>query len=308
MTGGSSIAPEWAVKKELERAREALQGLMSEPLGILSVQSMGPDVDAVLIAQNISKLSPFVSTQVENAVITTLTKVPGIDGLSWIRQDPAFPDAGLTFHGVPSGDGIEAKAWYVCGTEITARFRSSQVVLIGKQIYVVVVAWVMDRIIQGRPIILDYALFEAMGLAQARDEKYHKPPRYLVVEPEDTSNRPANLQQANTDGLIMQTDSPDVLTRAAAMVPTGFSEPPYTESSRELTEKLRNNFRYRTETNFAKLDRIGHAGVNAFKAQVLAMEHLGRPISDWTKTLRYLASDDPRKRAIGLAEVGPLYD
>ena len=35
---------------------------------------------------------------------------------------------------------------------------------------------------------------------------YHKPPDYLVFEPEDTSERTANLQQTNTNGYKLQQD------------------------------------------------------------------------------------------------------
>jgi hypothetical protein len=141
---------------EFERARKALQSLATRPVDLLTVKSLGADVDAVLIAKNISKLSPFVSTQVENAVIQALTEVPPERGLRWARQDPGFPDAGLLYEGGQTGHGIEAKAWYVCGTEITARFRASQTVLIGKRVYVVLVAWIMSDIVFGTPTILGW--------------------------------------------------------------------------------------------------------------------------------------------------------
>ncbi len=38
------------------------------------------------------------------------------------------------------------------------------------------------------------------SIAEARDQHYHKPPDYLVVEPEDTSRRTKNLRQTNTNG------------------------------------------------------------------------------------------------------------
>lgn len=57
------------LEAEFERARKALQSLATSAGGSPHCKSLGADVDAVLIAKNISKLSPFVSTQVENAVI-----------------------------------------------------------------------------------------------------------------------------------------------------------------------------------------------------------------------------------------------
>lgn len=95
---------------------------------------------------------------------------------------------------------MEAKAWYVCGTEITARFRASQTVLIGKRVYVVLVAWIMSDIVFGTPTILGYRLFDASEVARIRDEHYHQPIDYLVIEPEDTAARTVNLRQANVAG------------------------------------------------------------------------------------------------------------
>ena len=41
-------------------------------------------------------------------------------------------------------------------------------------------------------------------MAKARDDHYHNPPDYLVLEPEDTKARTRNLQQTNTNGYKFQ--------------------------------------------------------------------------------------------------------
>lgn len=293
--------------EEFRRAREALAVLAARPVDLLTVKSLGPDINAVLIAKNISKLSPFVSTQLENAVIETLTEVPGAEGLSWQRQDPGFPDAGLTYEGVQTGHGIEAKAWYVCGTEITARFKASQTVLIGKRVYVIVVAWIMSDIIFGTPTILDYELFDAGDVARVRDEHYHRPIQYVVVEPEDTTDRTANLQQANVMGFRLQTTD-DARMQAMKVLLGDRWEHPHTDWSRSMVKVLRQNLDYREETNFGKIDRIDHPGIEAFKARVLAMDYQGRTVSQWTAIIRGLASDNPLVRDPSLAIVQDLYE
>lgn len=293
--------------EEFQRAKEALARLASRPVNLLTVNSLGPEIDAVLIAKNISKLSPFVSTQLENAVIQTLIEVPGAEGLSWERQDPGFPDAGLTYNGTQTGHGIEAKAWYVCGTEITARFKASQTVLIGKRVYVIVVAWIMSDIVFGTPTILDYELFDAEDMARVRDEHYHKPLNYLVVEPEDTTGRTMNLQQANVMGFKLQTVDPIRVGAMNVLVGDKW-EHPHTDWSRSLVKVLRQNLEYREETNFAKIDRIDHPGIEAFKSRVLAMDYEGRTVSQWTSVLRGLASTDPGIREQSLLIVQDLYE
>lgn len=292
---------------EFRRATDALARLASRPVDLLTVNSLGPEIDAVLIAKNISKLSPFVSTQLENAVVQTLTEVPGAEGLSWERQDPGFPDAGLTLNRIQTGHGIEAKAWYACGTEITARFKASQTVLIGKRAYVILVAWIMSDIVFGTPTILDYELFDAEDVARVRDAHYHKPLNYLVVEPEDTTDRTANLRQANVMGFKLQTTDARRVNAMSVLVGDRW-EHPHTDWSRSLVRVLRQNLEYREETNFAKLDRINHPGIEAFKARVLAMEYEGRTVAEWTTVLRGLASSDPEARNHSLLIVQDLYE
>jgi hypothetical protein len=298
--------PEDLVEVELRRAGEAIERLRERPVDLLSVKSLGPDIDAVLIAKNISKLSPFVSTQLENATIKVLSEVPGESDLDWARQDPGFPDAGLRYQGTPTGHGIEAKAWYVHGTEITARFKASQVLLQGRRVRVLLVAWTMSRILFGEPVVVDFELFDAGDLAKVRDEHYHRPIRYLVVEPGDTADRAANLQQANVSGLLLQTQD-ERLLRRAELVAQGDWEPPYTERSRAITETLLGMLSYRSETNFAKLDRIDHEGVERFKAKVLAISHLGRTLAEWTAVLAGLTSSDSCVQAAAIEAVKPLY-
>jgi len=300
-------AVEDLLDEEFSRAREALATLVTAPVDLLTVKSLGAGIDAVLIAKNISKLSPFVSTQLENAVIQTLTEVPGAEGLSWQRQDPGFPDAGLTYRGTQTGHGIEAKAWYVCGTEITARFKASQTVLIGKRVYVILVAWIMSDIVFGTPTILDFALFDAEDVARVRDEHYHQPISYLVVEPEDTTDRTVNLQQANVMGFRVQTKDEERLGQMQVLLGDRW-EHPYTPWSRAMVKVLRQNLEYREETNFAKLDRIDHPGIEAFKARILAMEYRGRSVATWTEILRGLTSDEPTVRDPALAIVSSLYE
>lgn len=282
--------PDDLLDVEFERAKQALQRLAQAPVDLLKVNSLGLDVDAILLAKNISKLSPFVSTQLENAVVKALTEVPGEAGLDWARQDPGFPDAGLLYKGQQTGHGIEAKAWYVCGTEITARFKASQTILIGKRVYVVLVAWIMSDIIFGIPKILDYALFDASDVAKVRDSHYHKPVDYLVIEPEDTEQRTANLKQANVAGFKLQTTSKELITQMKLLV-EGRWEHPYTDWSRSISKVLRQNLQYREETNFAKIDRINHPDIEEFKEKVLGIEYRGRKIADWRRLLNALAKE-----------------
>ncbi|HEY8450663.1 MAG TPA: hypothetical protein VIL54_00215 [Natronosporangium sp.] len=297
--------PEELLAVELSRAVETIGAMERTDVDLLTVKSLGPEIDASLIAKNISKLSPFVSTQIENAVVKALSEVPGERGLEWVRQDPGFPDAGLAYRGVQTGHGIEAKAWFVNGTEITARFRASQRVLIGKSVYVALVAWIMSDIVFGTPIVLGIRLFDAADVARVRDEHYHQPPGYLVIEPEDTAERSRNLQQANVAGFKLQTTDQNRIAQMRVLIDRW--EPPYTDWSRSISSVLRQNLSYREETNFAKLDRIDHPGIEAFKAEMLELEYRGRKVREWTEVLKAISSNDPYLRADALSAVAPFY-
>lgn len=293
-----------AVAEEIQRGVAALEGLRDHPLNLLTVESMGAAIDAVLLARNISKLSPFISTQLEAAAVQVLSEVPGQEGLLWARQDPGFPDAGLMRNGVQLGHGIEAKAWFANATEITGRFKASQTILIGKHVYVVIVAWMMNRVIFGRPVVLDIGIFPAASVAEARDKHYFKPVDYLVEEPQDTRARGAQLQQKNVSGWKCQTTDVTKLNQARLLLGAREWKPPYEEESKVIVEQLRNMLTYREDTNFAKIDRIKHTDIEAFKSKVLGMTHLGRTVAEWTTILNQLSSstDMVRNAAIALVQ------
>lgn len=134
-----------------------------------------------------------------------------------------------------------------------------------------------------RPPSLAYA----KNLAKARNLHYHKPPDYLVFELEDTSERTVNLQQTNTNGYKLQQDKCSI-TEARAVVDTwgegGKIYSPAPEYQR-LLRTLYGQFVYRLDTNYAKIDRIEHTEIEAFKSRVLSTEFHGKTIRQWSTIL-----------------------
>jgi hypothetical protein len=49
---------------------------------------------------------------------------------------------------------------------------------------------------------------------------------------------------------------------------------------------LFNRYRYRLDTNFAKIDRIRHQGLEQFKSRVLSLTRYGYTLGDWIKMKR----------------------
>ena len=148
-------------------------------------------------------------------------------------------------------------------------------------------AWVPDRLIFGKPRILDVCVVSGKSVAEARDDHYHDPPDYIVLEPEDTKARTRNLQQTNTNGYKWQ-GTPEQFRKAARLVKGWGADgrryhptPQYQHQLRQLI----NHFPYRLDTNFAKLDRIVHPGVEAFKDRVCGTEINGLTISQWSRLL-----------------------
>jgi len=231
----------------------------------------------------ISKLSPLLGNMIEFNTVEYLNDQEEYgDYGTWQRQDPGFPDT--IFSGsVSPTPGIEMKAWFPLATEITARFRDSQDAFSQDNTHVAMIAWIPENLIFGKPRILDVCVVSAKSVAEARDAHYHNPPDYLVIEPEDTAHRKQNLQQSNTAGYRFQ-GSPEEFEQAKKQVhawgpdaTTYSTSPEYQNLVRDLMQR----FRYRLDTNFAKMDRIAHTEIEQFKASIYNRTVCGLPISQW---------------------------
>lgn len=213
-------------------------------------------------------------------------------GCKWIRQDPDFPDALMIGMEKPQ-PGLEIKAWFPLSTEITARFRDSQALLQEPNTRVVVVCWLPEFVIAGQPKIIDVFVCDAIDFAKARDAHYHNPPRYLVMEPEDTSLRTSNLKQKNCNGFGFQ-GSPEKFREAQALVDSwGDDSKTYRTDAtyQSLLRDLTGRFSYRLDTNFAKIDRIDLPNLENFKQHILNTIYFNKTIQDWIYTIRNVDAD-----------------
>lgn len=275
----------------LEDAGRHLLGLGGHVFDVLEVTRPVSPAAAVNLAKVISKLSPLLGNLIEFNTVEVLNEHTKFDKHGkWARQDPGFPDT--IFRGtIEPEPGIEIKAWFPLSTEITARFRDSQLHFVGDNINVALLAWLPEHLIYGKPRILDVCVVSALTVARARDEHYHNPPDYLVVEPEDTSARTSNLQQTNTAGYKWQGTSGEFAEAERIVRQWGRDgaryspQPDYQARVRELMGR----FKYRLDTNYAKMDRIVHPGIEEFKARVLGTRVHGRTVQAWS---RLLCSED----------------
>ncbi len=143
--------------------------------------------------------------------------------------------------------------------------------------------------IYGKPEIVDICIVSGRSVAKARDDHYHNPPDYLVLEPGDTTARTRNLQQTNTNGYKWQSNDEAERKKAKQIVKKwgkeGKTYQPTPEYQAKLRE-LRSRFAYRLGTNFAKMDRIVHPEIEAFKTRVMNLSRNGMTINDWGRLLR----------------------
>ena len=188
----------------IRRASAILETKVGHRFDQLKIAKPKSQFEAINLLKITSKLSPIIGNLFEIDAVEALTAAAAFKkGGTWIRQDPGFPDVLYkTAEAVEAG--FEVKAWYPFSTEITGRFKDSQSRFHTDQTYVLMFAWVPDYMLFGRPRILDMCIISARSVAIARDEHYHKPPDYLVIEPRDTSKRTRNLQQTNTSGYKFQ--------------------------------------------------------------------------------------------------------
>lgn len=278
----------------------ASKHLMSLPrhiFDLLTISRPASPEAAVNVAKVISKLSPLVGNLIEFNTVEFLNDKKEFKSFGeWIRQDPGFPDA--IFRGsVSPAPGFEIKAWFPLSTEITARFKDSQNNFIHDETYVVILAWLPEHLIYGKPRILDVCIISGLSVAVARDNHYHNPPDYLILEPSDTTNRTRNLRQTNTAGYKWQgTDAQFKKAReiVSRWGPDGRIYKPTREYQENLC-KLIAKYPYRFDTNFAKIDRIAHDEIEEFKTRVLGRKVNGMTVMEWSQLL-YRGGEDEIRR------------
>ena len=265
-----------------------LKSLSGHKFDLLTVSKPISRDAAINLSKVISKLSPLLGNLIEfNCVEFLNTKDELTDSGRWLRQDPGFPD--VIYEGViKPTPGFEIKAWFPLATEITGRFKDSQNHFTNDNTDVCLLAWLPEHIIYGKPYILDVFIASGSSVAKARDSHYHNPPDYLVMEPHDTRSRTKNLQQTNTNGLKFQGTQAEFSEAQKIVSSWGVDgkiykpSPEYQIQLKDLTSK----FPYRLDTNFAKMDRIVHEGLEAFKTKVMGTKVNGMTVRQWERLFR----------------------
>lgn len=280
-------------KQVIQIASQHLNELSGHVFDVLEVSKPVSPEAAVNLSKVISKLSPLLGNMIEFNTCEFLNDQEEFKNHGkWKRQDPGFPD--VIYEGAVSPTpGFEIKAWFPLATEITGRFKDSQNHFLDDKTYVALIAWLPEFVIFGRPKIIGVSVASGASVARARDDHYHNPPDYLVVEPQDTKKRTKNLQQTNTAGYKWQANSnskieSENLQKAKDLIaswgPGGeiyCPDPAYQQNIKDLMS----SFNYRLDTNFAKLDRIGHKGIEDFARSIYMTEYHGMTIGQWNKLL-----------------------
>jgi hypothetical protein len=285
------------IQDVLTTAGLMIDSLDGQTLDVLTI-TKPPDMEyARHLARVVSKLSPLIGNMIEFSIVSILNKQDWTryNG-SWDRQDPGFPDTIFNWDKVIK-PGIEVKTWFPLATEVTARFKDSQSHFQYNQTNVAIVAWLPEYLVYGKPKIIGVFIDTAMSFALARDTHYHNPPDYLVFEPEDTSKRTSNLQQTNVNGYKFQGTQDEFDNAEKDVLSWGENASQYLYSTeyQKRVKELAGKYSYRPDTNFAKIDRIRHDGLEAFKSKIEKMPLFGHTINAWAKT--HLWSDN------GLSEI-----
>lgn len=257
----------------LQFATKHLYSLIGYTFEVINISKPTNKDYAKFLSKIISKLSPIVGNMIEEQMSTHLNTIKELQEYgTWVRQDPGFPDNIFYSDILNQTPGIEIKAWLPLATEITARFKTNQTLLQNNNTLLALVVWMPEFILYGRPKIIDIWIGTAKSIAEARDNHYFNPPRYLIIEPQNTANRTVNLQQQNVEGYILQSDINKVNKYFSKQEIVDFTYSPNNTSLKQIITNLRNTFDYRMDTNFSKLDRLGHEGINNFKTQIFDSE------------------------------------
>lgn len=272
-------------RQVLDLAASRLERMRGRTLEAVDIARPDTPDEAVNLIKVISKLSPLLGNLIEFKLVTLLNSEAAYRPYGrWQRQDPGFPDTVFAGSVTPT-PGLEIKTWFPLATEITARFKGSQEILTPDRTWVCIIAWLPTRLIFGRPRVLDVCVIPGGSVAAARDRHYHNPPEYLVLEPEDTSGRTANLRQTNTNGYKFQGTAAQLAQARRRVRRWGRAAREYRTEPRHQARlrRLQAAFPYRGDTNFAKMDRIMHPELEAFKAQVLQRQVHGRSVQEWQR-------------------------
>lgn len=275
-----------------------LKNLSGKTLDLITIEKPQTIESALNLAKIISKLSPILGNLIEFNTVDFLNEIPEFQTLgTWIRQDPGFPDAIFEGSILPK-PGFEIKAWFPLATEITARFKDSQKLFLNDETYVVLLAWLPEFLIFGKPHIVKVGIFSGKSIASTRDSHYHNPPDYLVLEPEDTSKRTRNLQQTNTIGEKWQDTRMELKRQAETFVNSWGDDAKnyqFTNEYQKLLRELKGRFPYyRQDTNFAKIDRINHPEIEKFKKDVFEYQFKGKTIREWNNLFSPKSMEDLR--------------
>ena len=108
-----------------------------------------------------------------------------------------------------------------------------------------------------------------------------------MLEPEDTTARTRNLQQTNTRGFKFQGTEKDFQQAEKLVASWGKAGRKYklTPEYQIKLRKLTGIFKYREDTNYAKMDRIVHPGIEQFKNVVQNIVVHGLTIQSWQTLL-----------------------
>lgn len=283
----------------LAKAQETLTGLDRRLIDVVEIKKPTSIEYAKQLAKVISKLSPLLGNMIEFSTVDLLNECDWENCGEWIRQDPGFPDALFKSKTILPNPGIEIKACFPLATEITARFKDSVTMFSQDNIDVALIAWLPEHVIWGKPQIIDVLVVSGKSVAEARDRHYHRPPDYLIFEPEDTMDRTANLQQTNTNGYKLQADKCNVADAVAVVESWGVNGKDYSPSPayQQLLRMLYGQFVYRIDTNYAKVDRIEHDKIKALKTRVLNTQFHGKTIRQW-RTILASKNDKVLERAL----------
>jgi hypothetical protein len=231
-------------KEIINIASKHLSDLPGETFEVISILKPKTIEAAINLSKIISKLSPLVGNLIEFDIVEYLNKHELLNKIGkWKRQDPGFPDT-VFISDIQPTPGFEIKAWFPLATEITARFKDSQNHFLNDQTYVVMVAWLPEYIIFGKPKIIDILIVSGASVAKARDEHYHNPPDYVVLEPENTLNRTKNLHQTNTNGYKFQNEKSSIVEAEEFVLSWGSNckqynpAPEFQERNRTLLRKF----------------------------------------------------------------------
>ena len=293
------------IPNHLDRVAKDLQDwLDGETIDVLTVNRCKEE-SVIPFLKNMSKLSSLISVEIESMALNRVSNYYGNElpqNVEWMLNERVagekYPDLALTdlTFDPPSNwvwPGVEIKAWCPFATEITGRMKKGQSIMEQYPDKLLLVAWVPENLLYGKPKVVGTWLGDGSDMAESRDDYWFNAPKSIILEPDFSPERDPSEQHTNVDRFLWDDDNSKLdeareLARELGISNSNYS---YDEEFQRRVRRLYSEYNYNHGTNFRKLARLHYDPLDNFPDNLRESTYIeGKSLQEWD---RHLSNENP---------------